>query len=75
MPSREDWIVGGIIVAALAAIGITIYVLHKRKTSAQFQLRKISDGRPIMSNSERVQMLRNRDGSLRELVIRREIHE
>jgi hypothetical protein len=73
--SKEDWIVGGIIVAVLAALGVTIYVLHRRKTSASYQLKKISDGRPIMSNFERVQMLRDRNGNLRELLIRREIHE
>ena len=76
MASKEDWIVGGIIIAALAALGITIYVLHRRKISGQkLQLKKISDGRPILSNLERVHLVRDRDGNLRDLVIRREIHE
>jgi nickel-dependent lactate racemase len=76
MPSREDWIIGGIIVAVLAALGITIYVLHRRKVSGQqVYLKKVKDRRTVMSNYERVQMIRDRKGNLSELVIRREIHE
>lgn len=74
MPSKEDWIVGGVIVAVLAVLGITVYVVSKKKSSG-YALKKISSGQPILSNYERVQMVRDREGNLSEMIIHREIHE
>jgi hypothetical protein len=76
MPSKEDWIIAGVIVAVLAALGITIYVLHLRKVSGrQIQLKKVGNGRTVMSNYERVDMVRDHNGNLSHLIIHREVHE
>lgn len=78
MPSREDWIVGGIIAAILAALGIslTYYVLVRKKKAEAYTLRRIShaERQPILTNLERVKLIRDREGNLKELVIHREIH-
>ena len=72
MPSRNDWIIGGIIVAALAAVGITLY-LTRKKPAEGYHLKRIGVGQPILTNLERVKLIRNRDGSLSELVIHRTV--
>jgi hypothetical protein len=74
MPSREEWIAGGIIAAVLAGLGITLFVVLKRKKSSGYTLRRV-DRQPILTNFERVKLVRNREGYLDELVIHREIHE
>lgn len=75
MPSREDWIVGGIIAAVFAAIGITVFVLSRKKpSSSPYTLRKV-DQRTVLTNEERVTLVRDRGGRLKELVVHREVHE
>ena len=74
MPSREDWIVGGIVVAVLAALGITLFVLSRKKPSSGYTLRKI-ERQPVLTNLERVKLVRDREGNLSELIIHREVRE
>lgn len=74
MPSREEWVVGGIIVAVLAALGITIFVLSRRKPSSGYTLRRV-ERQPVLTNLERVKLVRDREGYLTELIIHREVRE
>lgn len=73
MVSRDDWIVVGLILGAVAVVGIAIFVLKKKPTGQKIQLKKVGERRVIMSNEERVTMERDREGNLKELVIHREV--
>ena len=75
MPSRDDWIVIGLILGAVAILGIGIFVLRKKSSPQRIQLRKVSEGRVVLRNEERVKLIRDREGNLSEMVIHREVAE
>jgi len=69
MPSREDWIVIGLVLGALALVGIG-YLISKKPSPQRIQLKRV-----VLRNEERVKLIRDREGNLDELVIHREVHE
>jgi hypothetical protein len=70
MPSRDEWIVIGLVLGALAIVGIGIFVLRKKSSPQRLQLKRV-----VLRNEERVEMHRDREGNLKELVIHREVAE
>ena len=70
MPSRDDWIVIGLVLGALAIVGIGIFVLRKKASPQRLQLKRV-----VLRNEERVKIERDREGNLSELVIHREVAE
>ena len=70
MPSRDDWIVIGLVLGALAVLGVTVWVLRKKSSPQRLQLKRV-----VLRNEERVKMIRDREGNLKELVIHREVRE
>ena len=75
MPSRDDWIVIGLILGVVAVIGVTVWVLRKKASPQRIQLKKVSEGRVVLRNEERVKLIRDREGNLSEMVIHREVAE
>ena len=70
MPSRDDWIVIGLVLGALAIVGIGYFVLKKKSSPQRLQLKRV-----VLRNEERVKIERDREGNLSELVIHREVRE
>ena len=70
MPSRDDWIVIGLVLGALAVLGVTVWVLRKKSSPQRLQLKRV-----VLRNEERVKVERDREGNLKELVIHREVRE
>ena len=52
MPSRDDWIVIGLVLGALAIVGIGIFVLRKKASPQRIQLKKIGQGKVLYQNLE-----------------------
>jgi len=75
MPSRDEWIVIGLILGAAAVIGIGILVLRKKASPQRLQLKRVGEGKVVLRNLERVKVERDREGNLKELVIHREVAE
>lgn len=64
---KQDWIVAGVIVGVLAAVGITIFVLSRKKSSG-YTLKKV-----VLRNLERQEIIRDREGNIKEIIIHREV--
>jgi len=75
MPTKEDWIAVGLILGAVAVVGIAFYVLSRKKASAQrIQLKRVRP-RVVLRNLERREYLRDREGNLKAIVIHREVKQ
>jgi len=75
MPTRDEWIAIGLLLGAVAVVGIAVLVLRKKPSAQRIQLKRISEKRVVLRNLERVKVERDRDGNLSELVIHREVAE
>lgn len=72
---KSDWIVIGLVLGAVAVVGVAFFVLRKKPAGQKIQLKKVGERQVIMRNEERVRMERDREGNLKELVIHREVTE
>jgi len=53
MPTREDYIALALVLGAVAVVGVTVWVLSRRKASPQrIQLKKIGQGKVTYQNLE-----------------------
>lgn len=81
MPTKGEWAVLGIILAAFAGIGIALYLTRKPAGQGlslkriQPQPQAIQEPRVVLQNEERAELIRNEDGSLREIVVHRKVVE
>jgi len=75
MPTREEWVVIGLLLGAVAVVGIAVLVLRKKPSPQRIQLKKVSEGRVVLRNLERVKLIRDREGNLSEMEIHREVAE
>lgn len=84
MVSKGDWAVVGIVIAALAGVGIALYLTRKpvaqgltlkRVINQQTHTVETVQQNTILENEERVEIERNHDGSLKEIVIHRKVVE
>lgn len=71
MPSRDEWIVIGLVLGALAIVGIGIFVL-KKKSPQRIQLKRVQP-QVMFSNLERRKVIRDREGNIKEVIIIREV--
>ena len=85
MPTRGEWAIIALIVGAVAVVGVAFY-LSRRKTvqGQEMQLVRVkkqdaskNTETPIvvLQNEERIQIVRDGNGALKELLVRRVIHE
>jgi len=74
LPTRDDYIVAGLIVGVVAVLGISIFVLSKRKSSPRrIQLKRVNEPRVVYENVERREIERDKEGNLKAIVIHREV--
>jgi len=74
MPGREDWVVAGLLIGAVAFLGVVVY-LSRKKAGQRIALKKIGEKRIVLRNLERVEMVRDREGNLKEMIIHREVSQ
>lgn len=72
MPSRDEWIVIGLVLGALAIVGIGIFVLRKKASPQRLQLKRVQP-QVMFSNLERRKVIRDREGNIKEVIIIREV--
>jgi len=73
MPTREEWIIIGLVLGAVAFVGAVFY-LSKRKASPQrIQLKRVNQPQVVLKNLERRKILRDREGNIKEIIIEREV--
>ena len=72
MPSKEDWVVVGLILGALAILGIGIFVLRKKSSPQRIQLKRVQP-QVMFTNLERRKVIRDREGNIKEVIITREV--
>mgnify|MGYP001616691424 CR=1 FL=1 len=73
MPSRDEWIVIGLVLGALAIVGVGIFVLKKKSSPQRIQLKKIGEGRVVLRNLETTKVIRDREGNIISLEVHREV--
>lgn len=73
MPTRDAWIVIGLVLGAVAVVGVAVWVLRKKTNPQRLQLKKVSEGRVVFKNLEEREIIRDRDGNIKKIVIHREL--
>ena len=73
MPSRDDWIIIGLVLGVVAVIGVTVWVLRKKASPQRLQLKRLSEPKVVMRNLEEREIIRDREGNLKKIVIHREV--
>lgn len=72
MPSRDEWIIVGLLVVAVAVVGIGIFVLRKKSSAQRIQLKRVQP-QVMFSNLERRKIIRDSEGNIKEVIIIREV--
>jgi len=76
LPTRDDWIVAGLVLGVVAVLGISIFVLSKRKSSPrriQLKPRVVEQPRTVLKNIERREIIRDKEGNIKEIIIHRNV--
>jgi len=73
MPTREEWAIIGLILGAVAVVGIAVWVLRKKTSPQRIQLRKVGESKVVLRNLERRKVIRDREGNIQEIIIEREV--
>jgi len=73
MPTRDEWIAIGLLLGAIAVVGIGIFVLRKKASPQRIQLRRVSEPKIVYQNIERRVIERDREGNLKAIVIHRQV--
>jgi len=65
MPTRDEWAVIGLILGAVAVVGVAVWVLSRKKASPRrLGLKKIS-GKTTYSNIEEYEIFEDRPGVIK----------
>jgi len=71
---KSDWIVIGLVLGAVAVVGVAAYILSRKKSSPKrMQLTRVSQPQVVLKNLERRQYERDSEGNLKAIVIHREV--
>ena len=63
----------GLVLGAVAVVGVAVWVLRKKTNPQRLQLKKVSEGRVVFKNLEEREIIRDRDGNIKKIVIHREL--
>jgi len=74
MPTREEWAVIGLLLGAVAVVGIAVLVLRKKASPQRIQLKKVGEGRVVLHNLEEREVVRDREGNLKKIIIHRKVY-
>jgi len=64
MPSREDWIVAGLILSAVALLGVTIFITKRKSSPQRIQLKRVS-AKTTYSNLEEYEITEDKTGVIK----------
>ena len=67
-----DLIALGLIIGAFATVGVLAWFFKKRG-SPQLKLRRLTEPKIVLRNLERREIIRDREGNIKEIVIHREV--
>lgn len=75
MPTKEDWIVIGLVLGALAIVGIGYFVLKKKSSPRRIQLKRIGQSKISYQNLEEHEIFEPEPGRIIVRIRRKVVRE